>query len=363
MNAPAPAPVPATQGNPLWTRRELLYKRVYRFRMLGMGLGCVPLLAGIIEQGGGWLMWAALVFGMLLWPHLAYWRAARSSDPYRAESVNLLLDSLQAGLIAGLLRFNPLPTALLLTVATIDKINSGVPGLWKRSLPWMLAGTLLGGAAAGFRVNLDTSLLMVVACLPMLLIHLVAVSVNGARLMRRVQQQNRELERLNNVDMLTGLAARRCWEERATRMLRQTHAGDVPASLLLLDVDCFKAINDGHGHAVGDDALVLVGHVLTEVFPAPACGGRLGGDEFVVVAAMPLDEAMRLGERARAQVAASPVGGDEQLKCTLSCGVAQTGAGINTLGEWLAAADAALYVAKRGGRNRLASHVPGLAQA
>jgi diguanylate cyclase len=197
------------------TQRDLLPKRVYRFRVLGMGLAALPIGVVLHEHQapvGSWL-WGA--FTCLLWPQLAYWRARRSRSRFNAELHNLMFDSAIAGSWAALLHFTVLPAVLLVTVVTADKINTGVRGLWRRSLPGLLLGMLVAGLLTGFAFEPETSMPALLACLPIMLIHTLSVSLASSRLVHRVQQQNRQLDELSRVDMLDrsrqsrGVAAQR----------------------------------------------------------------------------------------------------------------------------------------------------------
>src|SRR3546814_2644654 len=96
------------------------------------------------------MAWALLLFSGLLWPHMARWRSQRSANPERTERTNLLVDSAIAALWVPLMHFNLLPSALILTLATVDKINTGIRGLWQRSLPGMAGAIVLGGLLTGF---------------------------------------------------------------------------------------------------------------------------------------------------------------------------------------------------------------------
>src|SRR5690606_18596176 len=89
----------------------------------------------------------------------------------------------------------------------------------------------------------------------LMVLHTLAVSMTSHRLIRRVQRQNLQLGRLSRIDTLTGLDSRGHWEGSATQLLQQHAAGETPATLLLLDIDSFKTINDRYGHVAGDDVL------------------------------------------------------------------------------------------------------------
>jgi diguanylate cyclase len=343
------APIPDPESA---RRLARLPWRTYRLRILGMGLGALPLMAVMSERDSNWTGWAWMVLSCLVWPHLAFLVATRSRDPFRAEMRNFMIDSAIAGSWVPLMHFNLLPSAVLLTVVTADKINSGVRGLWLRSLPGMLAAIVLGAALTGFAVEYPTSTLVVLSCLPIMIIHTLAVSASGYQLVRRVQRQNLELDILNRRDALTGLGSRSHWLAQAEATLVQHQQEGRPATLLMLDLDHFKDINDRHGHATGDDVLRAVAESIRQLLGEQGDAGRLGGDEFAIVLRVGAGAAEAFAETLRAAVEALRFARLPTLRCSVSLGLAgPPDAGLG-LREWMEAADRALYLAKHGGRNR-----------
>ncbi|WP_304412903.1 GGDEF domain-containing protein [Blastococcus sp. URHD0036] len=183
--------------------------------------------------------------------------------------------------------------------------------------------------------------------------------VTAAMLDRAAVVQDRLVQALQQqatVDSLTGLLNRRVFEEALAHALDRAPHPDGTA-LVLLDVDSFKQINDRHGHPVGDDALVhLAGLVRRHVRAGDAVLSRLGGDELAVllpgctpeVAAQRADELL---QSVRSTPLALPGGG--LLALSVSVGVAHAPEHAQGMRDLYAAADAALYSAKRGGRDRV----------
>lgn len=326
--------------------------RIYRYRMLGMGLGGLCIAAVLYEQQASTAHWAAAVFTCLLWPHLAWWLARRNADPFRSELRNLLLDSAQAGLWVSLLHFNLLPSVLLLTLVTVDKISTGVPRLWLWSMPAVAAGVLLGGLSTGFAFEPESSMTVVLASLPMLLIHTLAVSLGSSRLVQRIREKNRQLDALSRIDGLTGLDARRHWQHNVAAALRRHQAEGTPATPLMLDIDHFKATNDRHGHSTGDTLLQQVALIVRSHLRAGDAAGRYGGDEFgVVLAGADLVQAQAWAESVLAEVRRSARSGPGGGTCTISIGLAVVAPDHLEPAHWIDAADAALYRAKGSGRD------------
>ena len=146
-------------------------------------------------------------------------------------------------------------------------------------------------------------------------------------------------------------------------------AGDVVPSSTGIDIDHFKAVNDTHGHLVGDVALRTVSTVLREQLRSYDVAGRFGGEEFAILLPHARgDDALHVAERLRAHIAGMsiPIGDDPEhgpaVRVTISVGVASLDGANRELTDMLAAADAALYYAKETGRNK--THViPASAQA
>jgi len=161
-----------------------------------------------------------------------------------------------------------------------------------------------------------------------------------------------ELYRKAVRDGLTGLYNRRYLDERLGQELAFAARHEQPVSAIMIDLDHFKAVNDEHGHAVGDLVLRSVARVLTEAVRSEDIVARYGGEEMCVIARGTSTEGARtLGERLRRNIACLPIRkGSVTLTVTASFGVATSAGGIGD--DLLCRADAALYAAKEGGRNR-----------
>lgn len=164
-----------------------------------------------------------------------------------------------------------------------------------------------------------------------------------------------QLRTLADRDHLTGALTRRALIDQATGLIELNRRHARPASLIILDVDHFKRVNDTYGHPAGDAVLVALARTVRTVLRLNDRFGRLGGEEFaVLLPETPLGDALVAAERLRHGTAIAPpafVGGPQ---VTVSLGVSSLGLPETDGWEgWLAAADAALYAAKRSGRNRV----------
>ncbi len=160
-------------------------------------------------------------------------------------------------------------------------------------------------------------------------------------------------------DSLTGLHNRRYMEIHLRRLLEEAASGERPLSLLVADIDHFKAINDTHGHDVGDRVLHEFAKRLRRNTRGIDFACRLGGEEFVII--MPdtnIQSARVVAERLRTCIASQPfqIGPSLQVSVTASVGLAMLEGGQDTPEQLFKRADKALYAAKREGRNRVVAH-------
>lgn len=174
-----------------------------------------------------------------------------------------------------------------------------------------------------------------------------------------------DLRRASIADHLTGIANRRAFFDAATLELERWRRAPRPLSLLLIDADHFKKVNDQHGHAAGDAVLRSIAAILTAAAREIDVVARLGGEEFVVLLPS-ADEvgALALAERIRVAIAGTPVHfADAEIRCTVSIGATTMAADIDGLDALIARADAALYAAKAAGRNAVEFQGTALAPA
>lgn len=180
---------------------------------------------------------------------------------------------------------------------------------------------------------------------------------------QELHRLNGELLRLSYTDPLTGLSNRRHLFETLAREWNDAIAASAPLSLLMMDLDHFKAFNDRHGHQAGDARLQQVADILQSRLPPRGLAARYGGEEFcVLLPGSSLASALALAESLRAAIAELSVTGDSPptgAPTTTSIGVAtMTPSTRHRLDDLIAQADRALYVAKDAGRDSVRSAAP-----
>ena len=179
----------------------------------------------------------------------------------------------------------------------------------------------------------------------------------------QLRQAEEALTRRADYDELTGLRNRRCFQERLRDEMARNRRYGTPFTLVLLDVDDFKHINDAHGHSAGDAVLRGLGRTLRDALRGVDEAYRVGGEEFaVVLPATTGDQGLAAAERLRQAAAGLVVPGAQQpLGCTVSLGAAEAEPGMDAEKDLFAAADRALYAAKEAGKNcsRLDGGAPG----
>lgn len=232
-------------------------------------------------------------------------------------------------------------------------------------LSHLLLGRRLGFAMALFFIAVagvifflkhgDDAQLMQV--LPIANLTIVSLSILAFSHVYEVSRERSELRllRLAQTDFLTGLANRSRFKDIFDREKQRSLRERRPLSLLVIDLDYFKEVNDQYGHEAGDAALIYVAQLLTRRLRATDLACRLGGEEFgVILVDTSGDVAVDVAEDLRRTLEQSPFpNAGQPIKLTMSVGVAQFGIDGNSLRSLLSAADARLYRGKSDGRNRV----------
>jgi len=189
-------------------------------------------------------------------------------------------------------------------------------------------------------------------------IYNMALSLKSA--FEELEKKKSELEQLAYYDPLTGLPNRRFFFDHASLILESSKRYGNPLSLLIIDIDHFKKINDTYGHEAGDLVLKSFADILKKTIRQSDLPARLGGEEFVLL--MPnttLQQGKVVAERIRVSFQNSLIVYEEkEIRATLSGGLASFKSGIENVDDLIRMADEALYKAKELGRNRIAVYEP-----
>ncbi|MGH8446354.1 MAG: diguanylate cyclase [Solimonas sp.] len=331
-------------------------QRVYRLRLIGLGLGACAVAGAFAQLGTPPWIWALMLAHGLAWPHVAMLWARRSVNPQATEMRNLMIDSALGGAWIVQMHFMLLPSVLLATMLSMDKLAVGGWRFLARTAAAQLTCAAIAALASGLRIDLATSTAAVVACVPLLVVYPLAVSTATYALVRKVRRQNRQLSELSRGDALTGLLNRSSWEDAAGGEFERFRHGGPVAAMLMIDVDFFKNINDRHGHQAGDTVVRGIAAIVRDSLRSHDIAGRYGGDEFaVLLPGTALEPALRVAERIRQRILETSFDPQIMASCTVSIGAAELRRPMNDLRAWILQADAALYRAKTQGRNCVAT--------
>lgn len=355
----------------------------YRVRVAAFALFSAPIGLHMLPRGHGALVWSLFFLQFLAYPHLLHWFTRNAEQREQTELNGMSLDAAVCGAWAAALGF-PLWVSVAMFLANLlnQTITRGISGVLICALAFA-GGALASTTVIAFHVSTDTDGLVTLASIVGLAVYL---SLIGIEFFAYIQQlhhvqhslddQRQTLELANDVlnnqiakihdlqeklreqanrDSLTGLFNRRYLEGTLERELARCRREDAPLSMMLLDVDHFKAVNDRHGHQTGDEVLRVVGRLLLEHARAEDIVCRYGGEEFLLVLPkMPLDIARARAEELLALFRVRTVSsGALDIGITASIGIAAAPLHADDGEGLIRWADQALYQAKRTGRNRV----------
>lgn len=314
----------------------------YRYILLLLAAVLAPMLGHNLYTGQWLLALATFILLAVLFANI--WLLTRSRQAFISPTVLLSLGILLI-LFAVLL-------GQRYSLFWLYPLLAGLPVLL-RSRRAMLVGA---GAGA-------LSIPLIFAQFPLRTAIVISVSLGltwlvSAWLVFAVTEQSRRLRDMAITDPLTGAYNRRYLEEQARHAMESWQRYRHPATLLLIDIDHFKRVNDKYGHAVGDMAIKRLVEVISGRIRSVDILCRYGGEEFVVLLnETGLGGSAQMAEELRRLVDQSQI--LPEGKMTISIGVCEVSAAGNP-DQWFNLADSALYMAKRSGRNRveLASQVP-----
>ncbi len=311
------------------------------YHLLSMG-GLIALMWGVSRRVGQKIpMFAYLATVLLTSLVLSYAISHGESDAMRlAQNIN---------------------SALLIALTAQNLWNAGPRSLADRALIWVLvlfagfgftrplltvfSDAIFGPGEAGAAILFAVHVLALAVLLTLQALALIATII-----VDRMEEQRGQA----TIDLLSGLNMRAAFEADARIMLADAANKAVPVSLIVADIDHFKRINDGWGHAIGDIVISKVGTLIANTIRDQDVAGRIGGEEFcVLVWNCDGAAAAQLAERLRKAAAAlNDADASSNLNITISLGVAQAQENEN-YPALFERADGYLYEAKNGGRNRV----------
>lgn len=364
------------------------------YRMRAVSFAYAFLFCALFLWDGAYALgyWAFSAVQFLVYPHLAYWRAVSAADTQKAELQNLLLDNVFLGAWSAALGFPLWITFTLFITSAINcAISLGHAGLLK-SVSIFCGGALLGMAIFGLPASAPDKPLVNLLCVVGLSVYLMSIghiafrrTLSLRKLREKLKQSEGELQQANDVlrhrlveiqtlqaqlhehanrDPLTGLYNRRYLQTTLERELARCERDGSPLSLMIIDIDHFKQINDKFGHNAGDEVLRQLGLLLNVGARQDDVPCRYGGEEFVVLFPnMSTENALKRGEQLRAVFAQTMVASQHgPVHTTISIGVATFPMHGTNMDELTHGADLALYTVKRNGRNGVRAYSDDLKQ-
>lgn len=312
----------------------------------------------------------------LIYPQLVWLVARRADKPVQQELVFMRVDALLCGIWSAALHF-PLWICFTLFISVLVNLTlfHGLRGLIESLLSWLL-GVALVVATAGWQFQPKTDWLVTWTSMMAISAYLLITALDNYRRSMKLhatrqllkdseqhlQHQIQEINQLQGLlkeqalrDSLTGLYNRHQLAEVLPRESARCQRHDHPLSLVLIDVDHFKRINDRLGHQVGDEVLRQVAQRLMDNTRASDWCFRYGGEEFLLVLPQTtIEDAWQKTEALRQDFATSPLKcADIEVMLTVSAGLASFPTDGTDMDALISAADKALYRAKHQGRNRV----------
>ncbi|MCA6942767.1 diguanylate cyclase [Pectobacterium polaris] len=328
-------------------------QRVYIPRIVGTILCALFISSVLITRPIPALLWVLLFLNTFIWPHIAYTLSRRSRDPMQCEKRNLLIDVAFGGIWIGFMGVNLLPSALIAAMVGMNCTAGGGVKLLVQGIVLQCVACALVLVLFAVPVSLDTTLLQLYACLPMLLIYPIFLGYVTYTTALKLAEHKRMLMEVSIHDGMTSLYNRHHWERLLKHEYDSCQRYKRTATLVLFDIDHFKAFNDNFGHNVGDQAILLLARELTSGFRETDVIGRFGGDEFAVILPQTrAGEALDAVNRIRESLSLKFLNQTPQLAVFVSVGIAEISPEMGQHIDWLKAADMALYRAKNKGRRR-----------
>lgn len=336
-----------------YTKEEsmALSRRIYPHRTLGMGLAFLPVFFVFSQNDAPTTYWIWAILVCLVWPHVAFIKAKASNNAYKSERQNLAIDSFIAGTMAPLMYFNILPSVMLVAITLADKFSTGVKHMTGIGALFVTLGMITAGIFTGFEISLASSTGVILATLPIIIVHTMVVSFTSYKLIREVHFKNQNLNELNRTDPLTKLYNCGAWQEEAKQAFSDAQINKQVLNLMIIDIDNFKSVNDQYGHSIGDQLIVKISKIIQAAGGENSIAGRLGGDEFGLIIQAGSEKTKVLCQKIITHVQAINLADTNSREFSVSIGFSCSLQNFDKYLDWFNSADKALYKAKNSGRN------------
>lgn len=328
-------------------------RRVRAPRAVALGGMFFPVAATLVSHpvAGGW--WLVLVGWAFVWPHLAWQLASKATDPRSREFTSLKIDAVLAGMWIGLMGASALPSTALLMVMCMNLMGAGGIRLFIAGSVLLMVACLVTLQLTGISLIFTSTPPEIWLTLPVIVFYPLLFAWVSYQTATTLAEHKRRLKIMSTRDGMTGVYNRRHWEillRNEFDLCRRQHR---EATLLIIDIDHFKCINDTWGHDVGDEAIVALTRQLRATLRGSDVIGRFGGDEFaVIMCGTPAESAIAAMSRVHEGLRGLRLSCAPQVVLHISVGVAPFTTHFAHYREWLKSADMALYKAKNAGRNR-----------
>lgn len=339
-----------TDPDDVLKREKEIVTRYFCLRQLGSLLTLLP-TGNVLREEGHLYAMILMAIMALIWPAAALLTALSSPGPLRTESRNLIVDTLMTGFWVGMTGLTPVPSIIIIGITVADRFAIGGRLLVRQSMLAFIASAMAGWLTDGHSLITGFSNLTVWLTLPLASVYIIAMSWTSRRLTTESFQRCLELEKLSFSDPSLGLPNRRAFDVQLHTAFSKTQAGEARAYLMLIDIDYFKRMNDTFGHQAGDLLLTAVSYLLKNNLQPGEIPARLGGDELAIIISDGDEERVTFMASSIVEGARSlSVGEAFHHANSVSIGIA-CAQGTDSVAEWFAKADTALYRVKNRGKD------------